>query len=187
MIVRVSLLLLLVTSSAFHASAQGRPSTPDAVGLAFLDALARYDYAAAAEWVHPEALARMQADLAAMADAAPGPDLAVWTTGAPSGEAVLSASPAEAFGRHLTRLREVAPSIGDSYAGYDPRVVESVVVSDTAYVVMAVQRMEFGTALDDADALRLIRGGAGWRVLLPARIRALSETLADRAREGGRE
>ncbi len=179
LVLRSVFLFLLLFGSQAHA----QPAAPDSVALAFAQALTRHDFLAAAALTHPADLSALQADLATVADAALDAEMAVWTTGAESGQAVRAVVPSIAFAQYMGRLLEVIPQLGDALAVYNPRLIGAVVGADTAHVVLDVQKTELSTTLGDADVVRVVRSRKGWRALLPARLRALSAGLARRAEE----
>jgi hypothetical protein len=181
---RLALICFCLAASQAHAQQQAPlPSEPDSVALAFARALSQHDFSAAAALVYPASLSELQDDLVIVAGAAPDEERARWMTGVESAQAVAALPPGEAFAHHMNRLLDIMPHLGQAFRAYNPRLIGTMVKSDTAYVVLGVQATEMSTVLEDAHAPRLLRSDRGWRVLLPARLRGLAANLAGKRRE----
>jgi hypothetical protein len=174
-------------SSAPTASSSATPSsgdTPEAVGRQYAQAMRAGDWSKAAGLMHPEALRKLRALMAPIAEADSSGEVARTLFQVQSARELATLSDAELFTRLFAFLMTRSPELKESLGGADMTMIGHVAEGpDVVHVVYRFRMPVRGITVEKIETMSMRRNGESWRVLLTGDIEGLAAAL--RARAGG--
>ena len=162
---------------AAQATLKELTATPEQAATLFLRSVRAIRWRTAAQFIHPETLARFKAVVAMISDADTTGSLRRYLTDTPSARALAALDPATVFDRSVGRTIDSLPGLMHSLYDHDDHVLGHVMEgTDTAHVVYrTIERLS--GAVPDVQVMQAERTPDGWRILWSDELGVLEAAL----------
>lgn len=172
--------LMLIAAPAAPLAAQTAPETPEAVAQRYVDAMRRHDWAAMAQLMHPQAVAKFRTMMGALMRSQKAGRFREQFFGDSSAAQLDSLSDRDFYARFLeaamseAELQEIVDSAQVTILGH---VNES---PEIVHVVFSMRLPVGPISVVKPDVITLRREGTGWLALLRADIEIMAAALQQR-------